>query len=65
MKASLLDWLLDRLGVVIFVVIFVVQIIRGLLQAARRVVDDTIAANRREDGMIHVIEKVVDDCPFV
>ncbi|MFM7751078.1 MAG: hypothetical protein ACKPB0_11775 [Opitutaceae bacterium] len=36
MKASLLDWLLDRLGVVIFVVIFVVQIIRGLLQARRQ-----------------------------
>ncbi|MFM9080783.1 MAG: hypothetical protein ACKOTE_11760, partial [Opitutaceae bacterium] len=36
MKASLFDWLLDRLGVVIFVVIFVVQIIRGLLQARRQ-----------------------------
>lgn len=36
MKASLLDWLLDRLGVVIFVVIFVVQIVRGLLQARRQ-----------------------------
>ena len=36
MKASLLDWLLDRLGVVIFVVVFLVQIIRGLLQARRQ-----------------------------
>ena len=36
MKASLLDWLLDRLGVVIFVVIFLVQTIRGLMQARRQ-----------------------------
>jgi hypothetical protein len=35
-KASLLDWLLDRLGVVIFVVIFLVQTIRGLMQARRQ-----------------------------
>ena len=33
--------------------------IRGLLQAARRVVDDTIAANRREDGMIHSYNRLV------
>ena len=35
MKANLLDWLLERIGLVIFVVIFVVQIVRGLLQARR------------------------------
>ena len=35
MKANLLDWLLERTGLVIFVVIFVVQIVRGLLQARR------------------------------
>ena len=35
MKANLLDWLLERIGLVIFVVIFVVQILRGLLQARR------------------------------
>jgi len=34
-KANLLDWLLERIGLVIFVVIFVVQIVRGLLQARR------------------------------
>ena len=31
----MLDWLLERIGLVIFVVIFVVQIVRGLLQARR------------------------------
>ncbi len=35
MKANLLDWLLERIGLVIFVVIFVVQILRGLFQARR------------------------------
>lgn len=35
MKANLLDWLLERIGLVIFVVIFLVQILRGLLQARR------------------------------
>ena len=35
MKANLLDWLLERIGLVIFVVIFVVQILRGLFQASR------------------------------
>ena len=35
MKANLLDWLLERIGLVIFVVIFLVQIVRGLLQARR------------------------------
>jgi len=34
-KANLLDWLLERIGLVIFVVIFLVQILRGLLQARR------------------------------
>jgi hypothetical protein len=34
-KANLLDWLLERIGLVIFVVIFVVQILRGLFQARR------------------------------
>ena len=33
MKASFLEWLLERLGVVIFVVIFVVQIVRGLMRS--------------------------------
>jgi hypothetical protein len=33
--------------------------IRGLLQAARRVVDDTIAANRRPDGMVHSYNRLV------
>jgi hypothetical protein len=32
-NASLLDWLLERIGVVIFVVIFVVQIVRGLMRS--------------------------------
>jgi len=34
-KANLLDWLLERIGLVIFVVVFLVQILRGLLQARR------------------------------
>jgi hypothetical protein len=33
--------------------------IRGLLQAARRVVDETIAANRRDDGMVHSYNRLV------
>ena len=32
-SSTILDWLLERVGVVIFVLVFVVQIVRGLMRS--------------------------------
>lgn len=52
MSANLIDWLLERLGVVIFVIIFLVQIVRGLMRAkqnapAEDAKPDALAEERR------------------
>lgn len=49
MNLSLVDWLLERLGVVIFVLVFVVQIVRGLLRTRQEAPADEAKPDALEE----------------